>query len=316
MSASRPDADAARPPTAKAAAWRSALRSCEADGRATAAAAELATLLAAEAPHAPSAAGFARCCLRAKQYDARKALRLAADYARFRARPGWSALSAGATEAELRTGMTMLLPEPDAYGQTVLTQRMASFDLSLAGTSAERYQRAGFYVAHRALQRPGTQLCGVALLLDFRGFRWSHMRALQVADFRRGASMLQDCCPARLVAVYVVHQPAWLGALVALLKPFLARGSLEGKLHLLGSDLDALRTHAPRLPETLGLGGTAAAFDWQAVVDGWAAEEAARPGLDALALLEVEQQNKIKTEEARASAAPGRARAAGAGPGG
>lgn len=271
---------------AKQAAWRTTLLEREATGGSgDCAVAELTAMIPmhndAASERVSSAPGFVRCCLRAKNYDACKALALAAAYTRFRERSGWP-VSVAATEAELRTGCHMLMPDTDALGQTVVTQRMSLFDMSLPGTSAERYQRAGYYLGLRALQRPASQLCGFALLVDFRGFSWSHCRALRVSDLRRGVAMLADGFPARLSAVYVVHQPAWLGALVSLLAPFLPRGVLQKKLYLLGADLDALHARIPasRLPACLDLGGTAE-LDWQGTVDAWAAEETARGAGDA-----------------------------------
>lgn len=233
-----PVADAAEPDTprsltAKAEVWSATLRAFESDGRADALAAELVALLDAHnaglqesqlGRRVPTTPGFVRCCLRAKCYEAEKALKLAKNYATFRSRVGWPgpSVAVATNEAELRSGYNQLLPLPDAYGQTVVTQQMGSLDLKLPGTSIERYQRMSYYVMHRALMRPASQLDGFALLLDFRGFAFSSLTAFKLSDFRRGVSMLQDCFPARLTAVYVVHQPRWLSVLLRLIKPFLS----------------------------------------------------------------------------------------------
>lgn len=77
-------------------------------------------------PPAPSTPGFVRCCLRAKKYEVGRALQLATNYAHFRARTGWSGASvrAAALRRELRSGLNLLLPYPDAEGNVVLTQTM------------------------------------------------------------------------------------------------------------------------------------------------------------------------------------------------
>ena len=92
--------------------------------------------------------------------------------------------------------------------------------------------------------------------------------------------MLQDCYPARLQVIYILHQPGWLKALVTLLRPFLDRPSLQQKFVLLGADYARLHTHIPAsaLPERLAVGGTLSgdAFDWEAQVEQWISEEASR----------------------------------------
>ena len=77
-------------------------------------------------PPAPSTPGFVRCCLRAKKYEVGRALQLASNYAHFRARTGWGGASvrAAALRQELRSGLNLLLPYPDAEGNVVLTQTM------------------------------------------------------------------------------------------------------------------------------------------------------------------------------------------------
>ena len=75
---------------------------------------------------APSTPGFVRCCLRAKKYEVGRALQLATNYAHFRADTGWGGASvrAAALRRELRSGLNLLLPYPDAEGNVVLTQTM------------------------------------------------------------------------------------------------------------------------------------------------------------------------------------------------
>ena len=47
-----------------------------------------------------------------------------------------------------------LLPTSDCYGHVVITQDLRKLDLSNAGASVERYQRASYYLLHRAFERP------------------------------------------------------------------------------------------------------------------------------------------------------------------
>ena len=112
-------------------------------------------------PPAPSTPGFVRCCLRAKKYELDMALQVATNYARFRARTGWGGASvrAAALRRELRSGLNLLLPYPDAEGNVVLTQTMRK--MLHSGCALEGLQRAGYYLLHRALQRRTAQERGV-----------------------------------------------------------------------------------------------------------------------------------------------------------
>ena len=78
----------------------------------------------------------------------------------------------------------------------------------LAGASVERYQRAGYYLLHRALERPEAQQNGLALLIDFGGFSLGKMvRSVKISDIRRGISMMQAVAPGRSFAVGQLAPP-------------------------------------------------------------------------------------------------------------
>ena len=60
----------------------------------------------------------------------------------------------------------------------------------------DRYQRAGYYLLHRALERPEAQQNGLALLIDFTGFNFGKIvRSVKLSDIRRGISMMQAAAP-------------------------------------------------------------------------------------------------------------------------
>jgi hypothetical protein len=157
--------------------------------------------------------------------------------------------------------------------------------------SLEGLQRAGYYLLHRALQRRAAQERGLALVLDFRGFSLAHLYAVRWADLRRGVAMLQECFPARLCTIYVLHEPRWLLLLVRLLRPLLSQESMQQKFKLCGAG-EGLWPHLPpeHLPASLDLGGHLE-LDWEAQLRSWEAEEAeeearAPLGWDPTALLD------------------------------
>lgn len=189
------------------------------------------------------------------------------------------------------------------------------------------------------MQREGAQTRGLALLLDFRGFGMRLLSAMRPADVKRGVLMLQDCFPARLVALraplqstrwrphsrclpgtlarrrvreraptlpharpcrpirthrppstspldslpyahvlqailYILHEPRFLSAVFALLKPFLKNDALSQKIVLVGSNYARLREHLPSaaVPAILEAGGPSDVV-WRTLVEQWLAEE-------------------------------------------
>ena len=255
---------------------------------------EVAGAVDASQPHGLEP-GFLRACLRAKAYNVRKALDLARNYIDFRRKSGWNIhdggsqrVTAAASCEQLLTGFNLLLPSPDAEGHAVLTQQMKllfggerpAVVRDGSSTTLEAAQRAGFYLLHRALARPSAQTRGLALLLDFRGFDLAALRQIRLADLRRGVRMLQDCVPAKLECIYIVHQPRWIVYLVSLLRPFLRRQDLQQKFVLLGEDYERLHEllgGRGALPAQLEVGGTLEGFEsqWAAQVAAWVAEETA-----------------------------------------
>lgn len=125
-----------------------------------------------------------------------------------------------------------------------------------------------------------------------------------MADFRRGVAMLQDCFPARLSVIYVLHEPRWLNMLVRLLRPLLRKPTLQQKFRLCGSDYAQLHEQLPAhaLPAQLACGGSLA-FDWGAQLDAWQAEEAlAAPvaaAFDPMQLVEAAGRAEQLTEQQR-----------------
>tara|TARA_B110001452_G_scaffold201536_1_gene171620 strand:- start:741 stop:1811 length:1071 start_codon:yes stop_codon:yes gene_type:complete len=235
----------------------------------------------------PSTPGFVRACLRAKKHNVDKAFLLARNYEDFRQRVGWTpgSVTAAALHDELGSAFNLLLPHPDAEGHVVLTQSMRKM-ASLQ--SLERMQRAGYYLLHRALERAGAQERGLALLLDFDGFSFRHLRAVGTADIKRGVTMLQDCFPGKLAVIYTLHEPRWLLLVVQLLRPLLSRESMQKKFLLCGTGGARLHAHVPAatLPASLvGLGGTLE-LDWDAQLRQWEEEEARLPaGWDLVRLM-------------------------------
>ena len=153
---------------------------------------------------------------------------------------------------------------------------MGKLDLTLPGASMERYQRTGYYLLHRALQRVEAQRTGLALLLDFGDFSLSQMaRSVKMADIRRGIAMMQDSSPASLNVLYIVHPPRWLNRLLLMVRPLLSKDSTKTSLFLITSPRDfEAHFELDRLPRLWG-GGLD--FSWEGQLEQWAADEEARP---------------------------------------
>ena len=257
--------------------WREAVDRAEVSDSGTATLKSLQAAAAREQmPSACRTPGFLRACLRAKMYNLQKARRLLANYYTLRNASGWETLSVRSTEESLRSGFNLLLPSADEHGCAVVTQSLSKLQAACGpDKSLEGLQKAGFYLLHRALERPEAQRNGIAIVLDFRGFSLMMLRKVKIADFRRGIFMLQDCLPAKLAAIYILHQPKWLNVLIALLTPLVRMPDiLTSKFFLCGNDYAALHTHIPAaaLPTQLQVGGTLE-YDWDAVVDLWLSQE-------------------------------------------
>lgn len=276
---------------------------------------------------------FLRCCLRAKKYGPAGAATLVRNYTSLRAGTRWlpGAVRVCALQAELASGVNLLLPLRDNQGNVVISQTMSKvrhgrwhgrrsswFPLELVsaacplvparGTgrrhepaltpvpptspqlvvnkthSIGRYQCAGFYLLHRALQQPTAQTHGAALLLDFGGFSFTSMLAhIGPSDLRRGVAMMQDSAPAHLNVIYLLHPPKWLARLLAMLRPLLRKDSLKQKFVLL-ERVEALFEHIPAasLPEQLG--GTLQ-YDWPAQLEAWEREEEQHTDFDVTSLI-------------------------------
>jgi hypothetical protein len=135
----------------------------------------------------------------------------------------------------------------------------------------------GFYLLHRALREPGAQTNGIALLIDFTGFKFGRLlRHVRLSDMRRGVHMMQECSPAHLNVLYIVNPPKWIETLLGIIRPFLRRDTLQKKLFLL--DRAELSNHFASKQLVSQFGG-AIAFDWHAQLERWDADETAR-GLD------------------------------------
>lgn len=224
--------------------------------------------------------GFLKACLRAKKYNPPKAAELLLAYEGCRTTCGWvrSSPSAAALQPEIASGFNTLLPYPDVYGHTVVTQTMQRMDLSIPGASVERYQKIGYYLLHRALRQETAQVKGIALLIDFGGFSFSKfIRRIRLSDLRRGIHMMQDCAPAHLECIYLANTPVWIGRLLSMIRSFLRKDTLNKKLIFL--DKDGLRPHFDRQQLPVELGGQLD-VGWSGQLQEWLSEEALIDNLD------------------------------------
>ena len=253
---------------------------------------------------APRLSAFLTCCLRAKEYVHGDALQLASNYTAFRRSVGWHDVRAAAVRDELLSGVHQLLDATDRHGHCLVTMRMGAFDWS-SGSSFERFQRMGYYVMHRALQRESARERGVAIVLDFRGFGWSLFRKVRLGDVKRGVAMLHDCFPARLACIYVLHEPRWLESILGILRPLMRTESLRDKLILCGAAQFAAKLHAHVAEHCCPpWAGGSLQLDWPGQVDAWEREEAAWDerhrdsgvAFDPLVLLEAPAVSQVRYE--------------------
>lgn len=102
-------------------------------------------------------AGFLLACLRARDFNEEKAVLVAQNFARFRAKMKWSnVLLAAMVEGALRQNVFWLLPQKDRTGRAVLIFNMRYMDLRLC--SLMEYQQAGAYLMQTAIASRQTQV--------------------------------------------------------------------------------------------------------------------------------------------------------------
>lgn len=105
------------------------------------------------------------------------------------------------------------------------------------------------------------QIKGMVVVWDMKGLGLYHLTQFTPSVLRRLFSLVQDCFPMRIKAVYVTNNPVLYDILLAIGKP-LMKSKLFQRIHLLGYNVEKLRSLVPDdlIPEADG--GTHESYDY------------------------------------------------------
>ncbi|XP_050040601.2 alpha-tocopherol transfer protein-like isoform X2 [Dermacentor andersoni] len=159
--------------------------------------------------------------------------------------------------ARLQLGET-----PETKADSLLWLRQA-----LAGAwnpnicSLSDYTRAGLLLTGCWLLEDFPSICGVECVMDMKGLNIHHLTQLTPSYLVKLASIMQDCLPVRIKAVYIVNHPTIFKVIFEAIKPFL-RSKLLSRVHFIGGEAPEFWDRFPRDLVPVELGGRREHFDY------------------------------------------------------
>ncbi|XP_035225600.1 alpha-tocopherol transfer protein-like isoform X3 [Stegodyphus dumicola] len=117
----------------------------------------------------------------------------------------------------------------------------------------EEITRVGLICLEMEMKNPVTQICGMVVLLDLKGFSCSHMFQITSTSLMCFMNTVQDGLPLRLTALHVINNPSIFGAVFKTVKPLL-NAKIKKRVYFHGNDLSSLHQFLPKemLPEEFG----------------------------------------------------------------
>jgi len=111
-----------------------------------------------------------------------------------------------------------------------------------------------FYLVHlAALQEPQSQICGVVVIMDFKGLGMKQVKGLSPSFSLRLLTFIQEAMPMRLKEVHFVNQPFLFNMVWQMFKPFV-KDKLKKRMFFHGDKMESLHKHIDPacLPEDYG----------------------------------------------------------------
>ncbi|XP_075543474.1 alpha-tocopherol transfer protein-like [Dermacentor variabilis] len=97
--------------------------------------------------------------------------------------------------------------------------------------------------------------------MDMKGLNIRHVTQLTPAYLMKFASIMQDCWPVRIKAVYITNHPKIFELIFAVIKPFL-RSKLLSRVHFVGDEASKFWDRFPGDLVPTELGGRCEHFDY------------------------------------------------------
>ncbi|XP_015929973.1 alpha-tocopherol transfer protein-like [Parasteatoda tepidariorum] len=192
--------------------------------------------------------------LRAKKFNAKKAIKVLRNYYNFKARHAgvFTNLKPSQVRSIMEMNMIYYSPYRVPDGSHIAICRLGSYNPRLA--KAEELVATVFICAEMILECEASQISGGIVVFDFLGAgiqQYTKFVTYSFAKFITNA--LQDCWPERLKGIHLVNEPYALQAVFSMVK-LIGKRKLMERIHLHGSNLNSLHEHIPTsfLPHELG----------------------------------------------------------------
>lgn len=85
----------------------------------------------------------------------------------------------------------------------------------------EKVFRSNVLSVEHAIRQPEVQIGGLVVVLDMSGLSFGHARFLSAHLSKRTVEVIQEAFPMRFKAFHILHEPFYMDAILAVLKPFL-----------------------------------------------------------------------------------------------
>jgi len=151
----------------------------------------------------------------------------------------------------LRKHFVCILRNRDASGRQILfvqPQNWNAYKFCLDEALA-----ALFMVIDESLESIDTQLNGLVVLVDFKGFGFAHARQVGPSRIQAVVGILQDSYPARFKEIHFYNHPSLFNMIFAVAKPFL-KEKMRKRIYFHGHDITSVQKSfgSSLLPEYLG----------------------------------------------------------------
>ncbi|XP_066918178.1 alpha-tocopherol transfer protein-like [Clytia hemisphaerica] len=113
--------------------------------------------------------------------------------------------------------------------------------------------RANLIAIEMLLEEEETQICGIVIIGDFRGFGFKQAKAMSPSIFRSYANVLLNCFPVRIKGIHVIEQPRIFTIVFAIVSQFM-KEKLRKRVYLHGSNIVGMHQHIAKsiLPNDFG----------------------------------------------------------------
>ncbi|XP_023033937.2 clavesin-2 [Drosophila willistoni] len=165
-------------------------------------------------------------------------------------------------ELSLRDGNPRVLKSRDRKGRKILTFLAANW-IPQKYTLLDLY-RSFLLTIDKLLDNVENQALGFVVIVDWTDVTMNQARYLTPTIIKLMIEGLQDCLPAKFLAIHFICQPWYIGMTSTILKKFLT-DEMRNRIFFHGSNLISLHNHVNKsvLPPDLGgEGPTITTLDW------------------------------------------------------